>query len=417
MNYNDKVREITTGAEMSRSAFNVLGKCYDTTVTDAEGRERVLGAIDYLTQVKGRVPVHADQYEPNQPIIFQDQGLTFVNSFRENTIPRVPDNWQESQAPARIKDHLLTMFNDSAHGTKLIQWMAYNVQHMGKKIMWAPIICGIQGDGKSTIFNILTAVLGEQNTKDISTQELFSDFSGYAEGACVCALEEIRVRGKNRHEVMNTLKPLITNKRISVVKKGSNAKNVKNTINYIGFTNYPDALVLEEDDRRWAVFFSKFEDKETLWAERSRGYWENLYEAIENEAGAIRGWLLSVDLTGFDPLSLPDTGDFKARMVEAARSDDEKHMVEIINGSAEPRSIATCQALRQEARLDSLHISNEAIGRLLKSLGWTQYQRTRVRGTITRIYLHPLFVERFKKGEVDHAKIVSMAEKIVDSTF
>lgn len=408
---NDSVRNIFTGEHIGRTAFNVKCKLENTTITDANGNPRILSGIDYLTTVIRKPTVHGDQYDPTQPPIFMDDGIPFVNNFRPASVPDVDPDWQNNDAHEVVANHFLTMFDDPAHGQKLIEWMAYNVQHMGQKILWSPIICGVQGDGKSTIFNILTAVLGSQNTKDVSTRELFSDFSGYAEGACVCALEEMRVRGHNRHEVMNTLKPLITNERISVIKKGENAKNVKNTTNYIGFTNYPDALVLDSDDRRWAVFFSKYANRDELLADRNHAYFDRLYNAFRNNAGAIRGWLLSINLDYFNPKMPPDTGDHKARMIAESRSDDQKHMVDIINSTA--RTIVTPTMLRVEARLDELRMSPESIGRLLKSMGYKKQPRCRVNGDVVTMYFSPEFAYKIKDEKLERPEIIKIAEKTI----
>lgn len=411
MDGNDKVRNIFTGFEMSRPAFNIKCKDENTTVTDAEGNARVLSGIDYLTTVLHRPTINSSQYDPTQLPVFSDKGISYVNSFMPNSVPDADPDWQNNSAHEIVANHFLTMFDDPAHGQKLIEWMAYNVQHMGKKILWSPIICGVQGDGKSTIFNILTAVLGSENTKDVSTRELFSDFSGYAEGACVCALEEMRVRGHNRHEVMNTLKPLITNERISVIRKGENAKNVKNTTNYIGFTNYADALVLDADDRRWAVFFSKYANRDELLADRNHAYFERLYTAFGNNAGAIRGWLLSINLDYFNPIMPPDTGNHKERMIAESRSDDQKHMVEIIN-SAE-RTMVTTAMLRVEAKLEDLRMTPTAIGRLLKSMGWEKYKRSRVHGDLVVMWFSPAFLFTVKVEQMTHDEIIKMAHKTI----
>ena len=411
----DKVRDMTNGIEMSRAVFNIKSKTQNTTITDANGNTRVLSGMDYLTTVLNKPSVHSSQYEPTQPTVFWDDGISYVNNFRPNSVPESDPNWKENDAWRIVEEHFLTMFDNPTHGEILIEWMAHNVQHMGKKILWSPIVCGIQGDGKSTIFNILTAVLGSKNTKEVSTRELFSDFSGYAEGACVCALEEMRVRGHNRHEVMNTLKPLITNENVSVIRKGENAKSVKNTTNYIGFTNYPDALVLDEDDRRWAVFFSKYLTREELLRERNHAYFERLYSAFRNNAGVIRGWLEhGVLLDYFNPMLPPDTGVHKARMIAESRSDDQKHMVSIIDSAK--RTMVTVDMLRQEARLDDLRMSPEAISRLLKSMGWQQkFGQMRVHGERVRLWFSPEFLSQMTQESLSQYDIKKMAEGIISN--
>ena len=262
--------------------------------------------------------------------------------------------------------------------------MAYNVQNPGEKILWAPIIKGVQGDGKSTIRNILTAVMGEKNVRDVATNELNSQFNAYAEGCCVAALEEIRVKGHNRHEVMNTLKPLITNPIVSVVKKGQDAVQCPNTVNYIGFTNHDDALALDADDRRWGVFFTKYESREQLMADRSEDYWELLHGTYRYARGALRGWLLAVDLDGFNPNFPPDLSNHKSRMIEQSRPIEEQEISEIIIDYQD--FFVTEDVIADARRLGLTSITSNRVAKVARIMDY-QDHRLSVEGVRQRIWV------------------------------
>jgi hypothetical protein len=236
--------------------------------------------------------------------------------------------------------------------------------------------------------------MGEKNVRDVSTNELNSQFNAYAEGCCVAALEEIRVKGHNRHDVMNTLKPLITNPIVSVVKKGQDAVQCPNTVNYIGFTNHDDALALDADDRRWGVFFTKYESREQLMADRSEDYWEALHSTYRHSRGALRGWLLNVDLQGFNPNFPPDLSSHKSRMIEQSRPIEDQVIRQLIIDSGE---IWVANDIVRSARGEGFYnINSHRIGRAARVMGYGSEQ-VAVGDDRPRIWYSASFAESYEE--------------------
>jgi phage/plasmid-associated DNA primase len=132
------------------------------------------------------------------------------------------------------------------------------VQYPGVLINWAPLIQGVHGIGKSFIGKLITTLLGLKNVGKVSPVSVSSNFNGYATGACVNILEEISVKGHNRYDVMNGLKPLITDTEIQINDKGVKTYTTQNTTNYILFTNDKNAIPVEDTDRRYWIVCRKF---------------------------------------------------------------------------------------------------------------------------------------------------------------
>ena len=61
------------------------------------------------------------------------------------------------------------------------------------------------------------------------------------------------------------------------------------------FSNFKDALPLDDDGRRFCVLFSRWQRKAALEAftDENPDYYTRLYRAIEESAGAIRHWLMN----------------------------------------------------------------------------------------------------------------------------
>jgi len=175
-------------------------------------------------------------------------------------------------------------------------------------------------------------------------------------------LEEIRIIGKSRHDILSKLKPLISNTIVEVVAKSRDGKQVLNVTNYIALTNHEDALVLDEHDRRWGVFRTKFENRTQLLEKLDDAYWERLHRAIEDHAGVIRGFLLSVDLSEFNPHRGPAMTEAKRKMIQHSMTSAAVEIESVID---------TADGVTSKA------IANSELARVMKEAG---YQMPKGRG-------------------------------------
>jgi hypothetical protein len=230
------------------------------------------------------------------------EGRDYVNTFNPNSIPApalsIDDKGQK--AINIIKKHLEVLCGSKDNAWILEQWLAHQVQFLGKKILWAPVIQGIQGVGKSFIGALLKAALGDCNVGTVSPSQVVSDYNGWASGSLVNVLEELRVKGHNRYEAVNALKPLITDRKIQVVDKFIRQHETYNTSNYICFTNDRDALPVDQTDRRWWIVFNKLsslDDIKIITGVSKDEYFPMIWDALRANNGAVVRWLMTVDIS------------------------------------------------------------------------------------------------------------------------
>jgi hypothetical protein len=219
-----------------------------------------------------------------------------------------------------------------------------------------------------------------------------SDFNGWAEGSCVGVLEEIRIKGHNRHDAMNKLKPLVTNEQIEVVRKGQDGRNIPNCTNYMALTNHEDALVLDADDRRWGVFFTKYKAREQLKADIHETYWEDLNDAINNHGDVIRGWLMSIDLSKFNKTDAPKMTAAKRKMIDASRPEDEVMLQEAIEvgGFGVHSDVVAGDCLNDVFRAvcGGFAPKTTRLGTLMDNLGFVKLEKPlKWRGKARRMYV------------------------------
>jgi hypothetical protein len=367
---------IPTGRIMGVNAFNlamapITGPVLIPT-KDGVTEKKYPPAKTLVEYLNGTI-AHSTMYRPDLQgdLHVMSGGIPFINSYMGKSVPKADPEWQAKPAWQLCERHILNILGPA--GAIIIQWMAHNVRRPGVKILWAPIIVGVQGDGKTTLAKMLTAAMGTMNVGPVSPETMFSDFTGWAEGSCVKVLEEIRVHGNSRHDAMNKLKPLITNDSVEVVRKGKDGKQVKNVTNYLALTNYMDALALDEGDRRWGVFKTRFDDRAAMLAEFDKPYWDALHGAIDQEPEVIRGWLLNVPLDTFDRVAGPEITAHKQAMIQSTRTPDQIDVEEAIalgwHGVTENLLATDClnQAI-MGATAQRLNTSRMA--RALASAGW-----------------------------------------------
>jgi signal recognition particle GTPase len=109
------------------------------------------------------------------------EGIPYVNSYRIKSVPNADPHWETKQAWKVCEQHIMNILGPL--GVLVIMWMAHNVQYPGRKILWAPILVGVQGDGKTTLAKILAGAMGKANVGAVSPETMFSDFTGWAEQA------------------------------------------------------------------------------------------------------------------------------------------------------------------------------------------------------------------------------------------
>jgi hypothetical protein len=412
-------RNIQTGEECKTDAFNLA---YGSIVPDTvapNGRTYRPTAAKYVLNDLQVEQAHDVLYWPmaaRYGMFFEHDRVKYVNAYLPNRVPRAEVSWESHDAWRVIQAHLQQILPEDWE--QLVKWMAHNVQHPGLKILWAPIIKGIPGDGKTTIYRIMMAVMGEKNVREISTQELTSEFNAWAEGACVAVLEEIRIKGHNRHDAMNKLKPVVTNTTVSVVRKGRDGRNIPNCTTYMALTNHEDALVLDADDRRWGVFFTKYQNREELLAETNKDYWDRLHSAYQDHPGVIRGWLENVDLSGFDRNEAPSITKAKRRMIELSRSESETAVAEAIDlggyGICKEVVVTDCLNVALKQNGDRV-LPPVILYKTMTGLGYERVEHTfKWKNKARRIYVHKSKTRWLDPDEVARGEIRELLDRTAD---
>jgi hypothetical protein len=261
-------------------------------------------------------------YDPSSPndLWVINQGKAFVNTYRR-CHPH-PNAAQSEEAGAIYMDHMRKLIAEEDYVLMLVDWMAYMVQVPGDKIQWAPLIQGAEGCGKSILGTTMSAVLGKPHVKSIGVQQIHSGFSEWATGAQLVIIEEVKVDGVRSTEVMNVLKPLISNDEVSVSQKFKDARlGLPNKTSYLLLTNHKDALPITPEDRRYCPVQSAIQTAQEVRALQQSGHFERYVEMVQNMAGGLRHWFENYPIRpSFNPKGSAPVTIYRKELVDDSAS-------------------------------------------------------------------------------------------------
>jgi hypothetical protein len=315
-----------TGEQLSPEA---LDRAYGSRLLPTEAEDEAeMGASrpvvrpqDYLLN-HVQIPVAYDTtYDPSAPNdkFVYDEGRTLLNIY----IATHPEPIAELAAYAEklIRAHLAKLIHEPEFQRTYLDWMAYNVQYPGQKIRWAPMLQGAQGCGKTYLSCVMETALGKNHVRVVDHSALSSQWNDWSFGSQLVTLEEVRVVGHSRHEVMNQLKPLITNDTITVNERFRNSRNARNVTNYMLFTNHHDALPITDEDRRYFILKSVMQTREQVQS-LPEGYFRELFGMLQSHAAGVRHFLENHQISDtFDPSGHAPRTPYAAELIADTSSE------------------------------------------------------------------------------------------------
>lgn len=333
------------------------------------------------------------------------QGIPHWNTYKPRQLQPVYDN----ECTQAWTHHILDTFGRES-GLHLLQWLGWVAQHPEQRVNWGVVLHGMQGDGKTILGRALALAIEEDHVSVSSTSTITSERNSYADGARLVVLEEIRISGANRHATLDKLKDLITNDVIEIRTVYQKPKTVPNYVNVMAMTNHADALPLSEDDRRWGVFSSRFMSVKQLTVDRGphTGYFEKLWGYIYNEPAKVLGWLLSIDLAGFDPTQRAPMTEAKEQMRLEARGEKVVEAFDVIESGAHKfihQDVFTVTHLKNRLMVESLVACG--VQSALRDSGWLP-GRTQLKfgGMLYRYWYRADAFPEVARGEVTRLREV-----------
>ncbi len=357
-------------------SFNMLHT--DKMPVDKKGKSP--SPTTYYTMHPDARVVIGTVYDPttNEKIV-SDHGHMMINRFRPETVPKSATSIS-ADANDYIQNVMLPhfLFLGAGHENRseiLQSVIAHNVQTPGVLLRWAPLIQGEQGVGKSWLRVLLEAIMGEENVTVVSPEQAVSKFKSWATGSAVCVLEELKISGKNRYEVHNAIKPLITDPRIPVEEKYVRAYTTRNTTNYIAITNYKDALPIDEHDRRWWVNFTP---PLSAMTDASDAHFDALFSGLKTFRSEVRHYFETFPISAaFKKLNRAPMSGAKYAMIATGQSEQQLDVLQDLiagGGNGYCEDVVCLDALFEAYEVENPPLKNHERYTRMKKLGYMAYK-------------------------------------------
>lgn len=284
-------------------------------------------------------------------------GRIGVNVYRAPRYIGVPGD------PTPFLDHLARVLPVARDREILLAFMAQCIQRPGVKVKWSVVIQGVEGLGKTLFEYIMQAALGPSYVHVPAAKELTEGggkFNGWMRNKLMIIINEVKTDDKR--ELIEVMKPWITDKRIEMQNKGQDQDMADNPTNYLMFTNWKDAIPINVNGRRYAIMYSALQSNDDLVRlGMTDEYFSRLYDWAESGGLAhIVDYLMSYQI--------PADLDGKIGCTRAPRTSSTDEAIAESRGWLETMVLEAVE--RQDQGFRAGWVSSCAVGKLVKDSGY-----------------------------------------------
>jgi len=217
---------------------------------DTRNERTTRNAFEAFTESQALRPPVADGtcFKPRrQPgEILTAHGRRLVNTWDPANVDRVKGD------PGPFLRHLALLLPDDQDRAFLLYYLANMVQHPGEKFSWAPVIQGVEGNGKSFISKCLTHALGARYVYAPRADKITKDFNAWMAKKLAIVVEDIKLKNA---DLLEQLKPLITEEAVEIEGKGVDQEVIEICANWLFNSNHRDGIRKTRNDRRYMILW------------------------------------------------------------------------------------------------------------------------------------------------------------------
>ena len=167
------------------------------------------------------------------------------NTYKSNALEPLRDG----RAPDVFLEHMRYLVPDLRERKMLADWLADLIQHPGQKRMFAILLIGPGGTGKSWLADLLRVILGRHNVSTPRSSTLKRDFNGWAGEKTLALVHELKGTGITAEN----LQDIITQPTLEINRKGIEAIELPSFISLFLISNHDDCLPMDDETRRYLV--------------------------------------------------------------------------------------------------------------------------------------------------------------------
>jgi hypothetical protein len=220
-----------------------------------------------------------DTYPSKPRIVELEDGSRAFNLWSAPTVKATrSENYHEPRWFLDVVDRFF-----GKHGTEreyFLDWCAHLVCHPEVKMPVSVLLTsGLTGAGKNFIADALKWMVGERNTKSVTSDSLKGGFHSFIPGTSLVVISELYEGGN--YGFADKLKTLQSEDTLLVNLKYGPQENVRNRTHFLVFSNNAVPINLDENDRRWFTFASP--QREAMPAD----WWADKWRFLKNPRGGL----------------------------------------------------------------------------------------------------------------------------------
>lgn len=274
---------IPGGHILKPEQFKVYFGGYTFTMDNAN-EKTTKDAWEAFTQNQAlRAPkVNSSIFQPDlgPGAIVERNGMRFVNTYWPVDVPRKVGDIEP------FLTHLKKVLPDQRDRNILLYYMAACVQHKGVKFQWAPLLQGVEGNGKTLFTRCVAEAIGERYVHFPPAHEINEKFNSWLFNMIFIGVEDIYVPNQ-KQEIFEILKPMIAGDRLAKRAMQTDQIMAHVVANFIFNTNHKDGLRKTQNDRRIAPLFCAQQQARDLERDGMDGdYFPKLYGWLRAEGYA-----------------------------------------------------------------------------------------------------------------------------------
>jgi hypothetical protein len=310
---------------------------------DKDGKDKEISATKWLDQHSA---VEQMTWMPGEEKIVRDRliddeawrpfpGARVLNLYRPAII--VP---KKGDATLWL-NHVGAVFGEDV--SHIIKFLAQRVQKPGEKINHALGLGGAQGIGKDTLLEPVKQAVGPWNWQEVSPKQMMETrFNGYLRSTVLRVSEARDLGESDRFAFYDHMKTVIAAppNMHRVDEKNTPEHSVPNVCGVIITTNHKvGGIHLPEDDRRHFIGWSDLAE-----GHFSPEYFTKLHRWYAQGGNEIVAeYLMSLDISDFDPKAPPPKTEAFWEMVNASRPAENAELADVLDTMGRPAAITLDQ--------------------------------------------------------------------------
>ena len=263
---------------MTMANFRVLMQPSAVEVRGPRGGSQIIHPVSLWASDPRRIDVSGHRFRPDLAgqRLYVEDGAQYINTYRPTQHVDVTAA-QIAAAGAAFEALLAHLVPHEGARDWFRMWLASKIQYPATPNCGVIMVAEIQGTGRGTLFDMMTAALGQKHVRNISSTELMGgqgqgQYNEWIANALLVLCEEVMAGDDaggamawKRREVYERLKQLVDPRQRVMEIRRKNLSNYSAEIfaSILMATNHMNALPLDETDRRIAVLVQpnlKFDD-------------------------------------------------------------------------------------------------------------------------------------------------------------